>query len=355
MLLLAGCASPATPEPATAADPSGSITVTDALGRAVTLAQPPQRIVVAGKANFMLNDAIYLFPEAPARVIALTKAQQNTDAFVALLDPDYAQKFRFTLSASAEEIAAVHPDLVILKGYMAESLGTPLEQLSIPVVYLDFETPEQYERDLGTLGQLFNDTARAGEVWGYFETQLDRVATAVEGLSETDKPRVLVLQYTDKGGEIAFQAPPESWIQTQMVELSGGAPVWKEASPGGWAVVNFEQIAAWNPDQIFVINYFGNVDEVVAGLMSDPRWQQLAAVQAHQVYAFPKEYYSWDQPDTRWGLGLLWLAGRIHPERFPDLDMRAEIDRFYGKLYGMDAATVAANVIPRLEGDVGAK
>ena len=52
-----------------------------------------------------------------------------------------------------------------------------------------------------------------------------------------------------------------------MVELAGGVPVWTAAvQGGGWAVVNLEQIAAWNPDQIYVINYFGSAVDVVAQL-----------------------------------------------------------------------------------------
>ena len=137
------------------------IALVDALGREVELPEPAQRIVIAGRANFMLNDAVYAFPGAAERVSALTKATQAAQAFVGLLDPDAETKTRFMADAAAEEIAAAQPDLVLLKSYMQESLGDPLEQLGIPIVYLDFETPDQYERDLATLGQAFGDPRRA--------------------------------------------------------------------------------------------------------------------------------------------------------------------------------------------------
>jgi len=327
-----------------------SLSVTDALGRAVPLTAPPQRIVIAGRANFMLNDAVYLFPDAPERVQALTQATQAASAFVNLLDPEAEAKTRFMSDAAAEEIAAAQPDLVLLKSYMQESVGKTLEQLDIPVVYLDFETPEQYERDLAILGQLFDNPKRAQEMWDYYEDILDRVAEGTGDLTEAQKPRVLILQYTDKGGDVAFKVPPASWIQTQMVTMAGGVPVWTEAAQGGgWVVVNLEQIAAWNPDQIYLINYFGRAVEVVTRLRADPQWSELAAVRAGQLIPFAGDFHSWDQPDTRWGLGLLWLAQHIQPERFVDVDIQAEVYHFFETYYGLDRATIDAEIFTLLD------
>jgi len=322
----------------------------DALGREVELPGPAQRIVIAGKANFMLNDAVYAFPDAAQRVVALTEAAQRAQAFVGLLDPDAATKTRFIADAAAEEIAAAQPDLVLLKSYMRESLGVPLEQLDIPVIYLDFETPDQYQRDLGILGQALGDPERAEGLWAYYSEILARVAHGAEGLTTVQKPRVLVLQYSDRGGEVAFKVPPVSWIQTQMVELSGGAPVWIDAAQGGgWAVVNLEQIAAWNPDQIYIINYFGSPVDVATRLQADPQWAEMAAVRAGQLYPFAGDYHSWDQPDTRWGLGLLWLAQHIHPARFADVDIQAEVFRFFELFYGLDRSTIEVEILGRME------
>ncbi|MBN1922964.1 MAG: ABC transporter substrate-binding protein [Anaerolineae bacterium] len=332
---------PATPE-------STTLTVTDALGREVTLPAPPQRIAIGGRANFMISNALYLFPDMPPRVSALTRAtKQSVMTFAQILDPDAQSKSLFESDAPAEEIAASKPDLVLLKSYMRESVGATLEQLGLPVIYLDLETPEQYERDLKTLGQALGNPERATELWAYYRNILDRVAKGTEGLADTNKPRVLLLQYAATGEEIAFKVPPASWIQTTLVTLAGGQPVWFEAAQGGgWAVVNLEQIAAWNPDQIYIINYSGSAAETVATLKADPQWAQIPAVGAGQILPFATDLYSWDQPDTRWGLGLLWLAKQIQPERFADIDMEAEFYRFYEDLYGLERATIDAKILP---------
>jgi iron complex transport system substrate-binding protein len=335
---------------ATSSSGPKAITVADALGREVKLPGPAQRIVIAGKANFMLNDAVYAFPNATQQVWALTKSTQAAQAFVGLLDPDVEAKMCFMTDAAAEEVAAAQPDLVLLKSYMQESLGTPLEQLGIPTIYLDLENPEQYQRDLAVLGRVLGNPERAESLWAYYSEILGRVAEGTEGLTTAQRPRVLVLQYSDKGGEVAFKVPPASWIQTQMVELAGGAPVWTDATQGGgWAVVNLEQIAAWNPDQIYVINYFGSSMDVVTQIQADPQWAEMAAVRAGQLYPFIGDYHSWDQPDTRWGLGLLWLAQHIQPEHFVDVDIHAEALRFFETFYGLDRSTIEAEIFSRME------
>lgn len=327
-----------------------AITVTDALGREVVLPAAPQRIIITGRALFMIADAAYLFPGAAERIVGLGDASQGSRNFIQLIDPNYAQKQTLGRDAGAEQIAALQPDLVLLKSYLAESVGAPIEALGIPVVYIDFETPEQYVRDLAILGKVFGDEARAAEVIAFYQSKIDAIAQAVQ---DAARPRVLMLYYNDRDGNVAFNVPPLSWMQTQMVQMAGGEPVWADANPGrGWSQVTLEQIAAWDADQIFIISYFKDPSEVVSGLKADPNWQAMRAVQEGQLYAFPGDLYSWDQPDPRWLLGLTWLASKLHPDRFPDLDITAAAKEFYAALYGLDAAFVEQHILPTLTGDI---
>src|SRR5512136_313306 len=205
VLILAACTGAAAPTPtaAPAATPTpAGFTVTDALGRKVTFAQPPQRIVVVGKALFMIADAIYLFPEASPRVAAIGKTVQNKRDFIPVIDPNYSSKTILESNAGAEQIAAAKPDLVLLKSSVAESLGKPVEALGVPVVYIDFETPEQYWRDLATLGQLFQNEARARQLIAFFQQRVDRVTKAVTDLKDDQKPRVLLLYYSEQSGAV---------------------------------------------------------------------------------------------------------------------------------------------------------
>jgi len=330
-----------------------SLAITDARGKVVKLSALPQRIVVTGKASFMVVDAVYLFPAACSRVVGISKEGQGMDTFLEVIDPGYSGKMVLGREAGPEQIAAAKPDVVLMKSTSAENLGRALESLEIPVVCVDFETPAQYDRDLAILGRLFRQETRARVLGELISTRMARINKALAGLDEKTKPKVLLLYYSSRDGAVACNVPPKSWIQTLLVKMAGGRPIWDGIQLGqGWTKVGFEQIAAWDPDQIFVVSYFVDTAKVMADLLADTRWQGLRAVRAKKFWAFPGDMISWDQPDPRWMLGLTWLASKIHPERFPNVDIANEVTEFFQVFYGVDAATVKKVIAPKLHGDL---
>ncbi|MFV1949497.1 MAG: ABC transporter substrate-binding protein [Anaerolineales bacterium] len=243
--------------------PSQPLEITDSTGHTAVLDGIPERVAIAGKATIMVQDAIYLFPEAIEVVIALENRNQSAFSFLPVVDPGLNDKDIFEKNVGPEQIAAVQPEVIIMKSFMADQLGEPLEQLSLPVIYLDLETPEAFYLDLDVLGQVFDNLDRAEELVNYYQERVFKVEQLVAGVSEGQKPTVLVIKYSDSGGEVAFSVPPITWLQTRLVEIAGGNPVWKDLdSGGGWVVVNIEQIAAWDPDIVFLIEYSGNAPEI---------------------------------------------------------------------------------------------
>jgi iron complex transport system substrate-binding protein len=329
------------------------ITITDSTGHSITIPDLPDRIVVAGKATVMVQDAIFLFEESSARIVAIENRKQSLTTFLPYVDKDLEGKAVLEKSAGPEQIAAHQPDLVILKSFMAEQLGTPLEELGIPVLYLDLETPEAFYQDIFTLGQIFGNPTRAEEIVSFYQSRAQAIEEMMAGLKQSQKPEVLLLSYNDRGEDIAFEIPPPSWLQTSIVEKAGGIPVWADASGiSGWTIVSFEQIAAWDPDQIFIIDYSGRADIVVDELKADDLWGELSAVQNNHLYSFGYDFYSWDQPDTRWILGLEWIATKIQPQRAEDIDILSEIEAFYEFLYRIDPAQIESQILPLLRGDI---
>jgi iron complex transport system substrate-binding protein len=110
--------------------------------------------------------------------------------------------------------------------------------------------------------------------------------------------------------------------------------------------VNFEQIAAWDPNIILVIDYKGNPQETAEKLMQNDTWKELKAVKNQQVYGFGKDYQGWDLPDPRWILGYTWVATIMQPERMGDVDINDMVVDFYKFMYRMSEEDIETNIMP---------
>ena len=324
-----------------------SLVIEDTTGNTAKLERIPGRITFVGKASNMVADALYMFPEASSRIVGVGKTNQRNGEFVKVLDPDYDSKIYLEHTVGPEQIAVTRPDLVIMKNFLKKSLGDPVGQLGIPVLYMNLETPEFYEEDFRMLGRVFGNPERAAELIRYYRDEKEFVVERTNKL--TEKPDILFIYHTTRDGIAAFNIPPESWIQTRMVEMAGGNPVWTGIHPGGgWSKVNLEQIAAWNPDQIYVVAYKEDIGVVLKSMHDSPEWQELKAVKNGQLTSFPVDFYSWDQPDSRWILGLKWLAKQIHPELFMDLDIEEMTRSFFKDLYYLTDEQYETEILSRL-------
>lgn len=298
----------------------------------------------------MVADALYAFPAARPAVVAIAGTDQGLGAFLEAVDPGFLAKPSLDRTAGAEAYAALSPDLVIVKSSMKSSLGVGLASLGIPALYLNLESPEDYYAEMGLLGSAFKSEARAAELVRYYKEIVGRAEEAARAAQRAgiEPPRVLVMQ----AGAGSYQVPPDTWMQTRLVELAGGKPVWKGSNPGsGWATVGPEQILAWNPDLVLLISYKEDSKALAESFKADKRFASMAAARTGAVRGYAQDFYSWDQPDTRWGLGLLWLSKTLYPALSASLSIDAEARRFFKLFYQLDDARFDAIIKPRLSGN----
>lgn len=345
----------ANPGPASPASAASAICVTDAAGRNLVLETLPQRIVVVGRAPFMPIHLLAMFPEGRSRLTGYERKFKLSDPFMTLVDPGYPGKTALGTNPGPEHILSLHPDLVIMKGTALDATGVSLGTLNVPMVYLGMETPDMFFKDIHILGQVLGNPARAREILAFYRSRLERIETRVQGLTPSEKPGVLTLYYTTRAGTAATRVPAPAWTQTIQVEAAGGRPLWLDQplNTDNWTVTNFEQIARWNPDKIFlIVDFRQNPAEALDSLKKDPSWRLLPAVRNGEVVVFPTDIFGWDSPDPRWLLGLEWLAKAIHPGLFPDLDMTDEIHAFFTGMYGLDNARVETRIMPEIRLDL---
>lgn len=333
------------------------IIVTDTLGRTVQIGLPINKVIITGKAGWPTVSVAYMFPSAKNCIHGLGQMIAEASLF-RMVDPDIDSKIVASLGIdlpNIEEIAAHNPDVVILKSYMKSKLGDPLESLGIKVVYVDLENLDTYLRDIKVLGKIFGDEAKAEKIANYYQEKHESISSKTRSIENEDRPKVLLLYYSTKGGTISFKVPGTGWLQTSMIEVAGGYPLSKELPGTGWNTVSFEQIAQWNPDIIFVVTYSDDPSPsyIKNKLLGDPMWESINAVAKGKVYAFPDDCNnlhalgSWDSPGSRWILGLMWMAKKIHPSLFSDVNLAEEAKDFYMKMYGLneDEAIAAINEI----------
>ncbi|GAB1433634.1 hypothetical protein MASR2M29_22600 [Spirochaetota bacterium] len=318
------------------------------LALSLAAADESHRIVMGGKAVTMVADAVYAFPGARSRVVAVGGTDQGLGTFLETVSPSYKNLPEFDRQAGVEVYASFRPDLVILKSSLKKTLGPGLDVLGIKTAYLSLELPSEYYTELLFLGELFNEQSRARELVAYYKNVVSRAETAAAialKVPGVQRPRVLLLQASGDG----FEVPPTSWIQTEMVRLAGGQAVWTQANPGSaWAKVGPEQIVAWNPDYIFVISYREDAAALADSMKKDRRYSSLKAVRDDRVLGFAQDFLSWDQPDTRWALGLLWLSNMLFPAAMPGFSIEKEARQFYELLYDFNSASFDAIIKPRL-------
>jgi iron complex transport system substrate-binding protein len=304
----------------------GEIKITDALKRDVIFDAFPEKIIIAGKQTPMLVNFIYMFEGASEKILAIENRSQSGIEFLTILDEGVREKYSIEKGAGAEQIAPFAPDLVILKTSMQETIGEQLEMIEIPVIYVSFESIEEIYR------AVYEDIKET-----IFDTKTE------------PKDSVLMIQAVNENQKYVFSVPSEKWLQTSLVEEAGAIPIWKGGSfSGGWNEVNFEQIAAWDPDHIFIINYQGKATLILENLLDDPLWQELDAVKNDHIQAFPFDYISWDQPDPRWILGFRWLGEQINSAADFEGDFFDQVSGFYTLIFNVPEDIVQKEIYQTL-------
>lgn len=323
------------------------LTAVDAMNRTVNLAEKPERVIITGKSAVVAADAFLLFPDAVKAILELPKTDQGTGDLYSLLLPELAEGPRTPELPSIEEVIARNPDLVLMKDFTYNGLGEKLTSMGIPVFTISLEMPEDWQTELIQLGKLVGDDRRAQEVMELYQERQDKVSQAISTVPEQDRPKVLMMRVSSTDGPLTYTVAPDSWMQTRFVEDAGGIPVWLGSgfTNKGFAKISFEQIAAWNPDYIYIYSYKDPSESFLAQLQQDRRWADVPAMKAGHVKAIPGDFSNYAQPISRWILCLQWMAADLYPELFPDFDMEREIITFYKDFHGLTDPTAIDKIL----------
>lgn len=148
------------------------------------------------------------------------------------------------------------------------------------------------------------------------------------GLADEGRPSVLcLLRAMDNLRASGTENNCNAWYHM----LAGGRDA-AEDMVGGWVDINVEQVAAWNPDVIFLNSFEAGL--TLDRIMNDPILSLTSAAQSGCVYKMPLGRYR-SPPNQESPLTWMWTANLLHPDLF-DYDLRAEMRTAYQVPYGHD-------------------
>ena len=99
----------------------------------------------------------------------------------------------------------------------------------------------------------------------------------------------------------------------------------------GYKQVSIEEVIGWDPAVIFVQDRY---PKVVKEILSDPAWAGIKAVKEKKVYLMPEYAKAWGYPmPEAMAIGELWMAKKLYPEKFADIDMTKAADDYYQRFY----------------------
>ena len=314
----------------------------------VPLPDLPRRILIAGADTIGLSNTLFLFPEASERVIAIGGEEQNP--FLPLIDPLYDRKTRLSSPIDKQTIRELNPDLVVTEDprILPEEF---LASQGIGILTLNPDSPENWNKTLQILGEVFDNPRRAAELQDLSLARIEKVTGTQRQRCGNPGNRILILEVDEIDGKPIYRIPSYSSILTRALEAAEGIPVWSKNDGGEkWVSVEFEEILSWYPDMIFLISRTIPPEKIWESGESREQWNQLWAFREGEIYPFPKDFSSWDHSGPRWLLSLQWMAFLVSPGTYFGLDMKNEAREFFREFYGIDETTFQNRIRGELEG-----
>lgn len=183
------------------------------------------------------------------------------------------------------------------------------------------ERVEDMTEIVTTFGHLFNRERESTRTVNAMATLFGLVGGRSHAIATGERKRVLWL------GVRPTSCAGQRGIPGQLIGLVGAINAAEEVT-GHYAEIPIEKIVSWNPDVIFI---WGYAPYGVDAILGDRRWQSISAVKDRQVYRTP----TWSLWSPRLALFGLWMAMKIYPERYPDVDFTALQRAFYAQVFGI--------------------
>ena len=288
---LAGCTSSEPAQPAEPSEPEASgsaITVTDMMGREITLDEPATRVVALSAADCEVLYAVGAgdtlvgrgeYCDYPAEVLEVPSVQSGYDTNI-------------------EQIIALEPQ-VLLMSTMAqtEEQIAQLEEAGIKVVVSDAQDIEGVYTAVEMIGKLMGKEKEAEQVIISMQTAFADLSNSTAGRGKTVYFEVSPLEY-------GLWTAGSGTFMNEIAEMLGMKNIFDDVQ--GWAEISEEQVIERNPDYIVTITmYFGEGPTPEEEIMGRTGWENVTAVKNGAILNLVNNELSRPTPRLKDGAILL--------------------------------------------------
>ena len=284
---------------ATATPADFPITLTDGLGREVTLSAKPQRIVSLAPSNTEILFAV----GAGDQVVGVTKFDNYPpEAQTREQIGGFSAK-----TISVEKIVALKPDLVLSVGKIQQPVIDALEKTEIPVFALAPKTFEDVYANILAVGQLTGNEAQAAQLVAQMKERVAAVQAKIADVPQDQRPTV----FWETWDEPLMTAGPSTFIG-QMITLAGGKNIFSDVQDQ-YPQVSAEEVVSRNPAVILGPDSHGKA-MTPEKIKARPGWSNIQAVKDGRIYLIDGDIAS--HPGPRLVDGLEMIAQALYPDKF---------------------------------------
>ncbi|HKL79402.1 MAG TPA: ABC transporter substrate-binding protein [Mobilitalea sp.] len=318
-----------------------TITIIDHAGNEVEVPRVINRIVntdvfpFASVLSVFLGSAEKLIGIHPASMSAATSGLL-TEIFPEIVNANTT--FMEGGNLNIEALLELEPDVVfynagsVEQGDMIRNAG--LTAVGISATKWDYDILTTYDQWIATLSQMFPDSDISNEISNYSIEIYDNIQKVVSGIEASEKKKILFLFKYD---DTQMITSGKNFFGQFWCESVGGINVAEEVkADNSNAVINMEQVYEWNPDIIFITNFTPTQPEdLYNNAIAGDDWSSINAVKNHEVYKLPLGTYRSYTPSTDTPVVLLWMAQKVYPQLFKDIDIIEEVKDYYSGHYGI--------------------
>lgn len=300
---------------------AADITYTDKMNRTVAIPVPVKRAVFFQ--TYELIPALDIWD----KVAGIGRFAYTNDLMKAVR-PDIEKTIPSAGSGSdvnMEAILKLKPDIVITWTYKPEVVRF-LEEKGLRVIAIYPDSLSDLYDVMKLHGKIFDKEAKTDAAIDRMEKIYSMIRERALSVPQEKKQKVLWL-----GGKPTSVSCGVG-VNNDMFQMIGAINPAATMSQRN-ADVSVEQIVIWNPDVIFI---WGNAGYTPQDILQHPQWRYVRAVKDGRVYKAPE----WSTWSPRLAPVALWMAKKIYPEHYSDIDLNKITDEFYRQVFGIPYSEV---------------